>query len=439
MAIDPSQVPPPQPAAPFPPAPAAPQGPSRLKRVALGCGGAIGLVIVLFFAVFLYQMWQASSLLESAKAMRAAANYEGSVSDLLTLIADYKSFDEAKEATTLLPEVRLDWAKALREQGKFEDSLARYDEISSPEQTEKVATGKLETHLAWGGALVGEKKFDDALTHYSEVLNKAPKCSDLAQRAVDALPDAYVGLADTALASGDAATSFKHLSFVFDNYPSGPGYEKAVASFANLAQPLYDLAQQQRTSGQYADADKELTAITTHAPNSALAQQVQGAVPAFYYEWGQALPNDKQYDEAVKVYKLLLKTYPESEAAKQAQTAMIDAEVAGIASSGQAGALPAPEAAGSSGAELATYEITNDTVCPLTVLMSGPQSQAVKLDPKTTNKVDIAAGSYQVVVKINDELSQSDACSNVTPYTGATPFESGMIYSSSFYIETTSR
>jgi tetratricopeptide (TPR) repeat protein len=395
------------------------------------------LLVLLAFGFFFFQMWQAGNLIESAQAKRGSGDYEGAVRDLLTLQADYGSFDEAEQAAALLPEVRLEWAEALREQGRFAESLVRYDEVSSPAHTQAVATGRLETELAWGGALVGERQFDAALTHFQVVLDGAQAGSDLANRARAALPDAYVGLAGEALALGDAKQAFEHLRFVFENYQDEPGYEKALAGFAPLAQPLYDLAQEERGTGRYADAESRLLAITSYAAEAPLAQQVQAEFPAFYLEWGQALAADGQHEEAARVFQYLLNTFPESELVPQAEAALIDAEVATVASSGQAGELPAPEASGSTGSELSTYDIANDTVCPLVVLMSGPQSQMVRLDPQTSKAVDVSAGTYQLVVRINEDQSDSDACKNVSPFIGNSTFEAGMGYSSRFYIETT--
>jgi tetratricopeptide (TPR) repeat protein len=443
MAIDPNQLSDPHSPAPVPPPPAMTPVPAPrrggLKRLALGCGGTIGVLLILVFGAFFFQMWQANNLLAAAQTKRGGGDYEGAVRDLLTLQADYSSFDAAEEAAALLPEVRIEWAGALREQGQFEESLARYDEVSSPAHAEQVATGKLETELAWGGALVGEKQFDAALTHYNLVLDGAPADSDLAERAVAALPDAYVGLAENALAQDDVKGAFEHLSFVFENYAEGPGREKAAASFAQLADPLYALAQEERGTGRYADAESHLLAIADHAAETPLAQQVAAEFPPFYLEWGQALAADGQPTEAAKVLQYLLDTYPASELVPQAESALIDAEVAAVASSGQAGELPAPEVSGSTGSDLSTYDIANDTVCPLVVLMSGPQSQMVRLDPQTSRAVDVTSGAYQLVVRINEDQADSDACRNVSPFTGNSTFEPGMSYSSSFYIETTTQ
>lgn len=411
---------------------------NTLRGCALAVVGLVVLSCVGIFGVFLYQGWQSDRLFAAAQEKQAAGDYAGAVTDLETLMRDYESFEEADEAVKLLPQVNLEWANALREEQQFEAALEKYVAVTDKELADQVREGQLETRADWGDALLTEQQFTAAQEQYEQVLAEEEAGTPLGDRVRAALPDVYVGLAEEAREAGDVQTAFARLNYVFQNYQTGAGRDKAVATFTSMTEPLYNLTQQQRTDGKFADAESALVAITTYTPDTPLATQVQSELPAFYLEWGQALVAADNFEDAVKVYQYLLDTYPDSEVAAQASAALVDAEVAAIARSGEAGVLPPPQAAGSSGGELAVYDVSNDTVCPIVVLLSGPQSQAVKLAPQTNQQVETTAGTYNIVVKTDDDLELSSDCQNIIPFTGQNEMEAGMIYQSSFYIETVS-
>ncbi len=421
---------------PPPVAQSAGQKGSGWKKIALGCGGLVALVVLAVAAWFIYDMMQSASLLAAAKEKQAQGDYEGAVSDLQTLMTEYSSFNEADEAAVLLPQVRFEWADALREQGEFEEALQRFDQVGDPARAEEIAEGKLQTRLEWGEALVEEQQFAEAQQQFDQVMTEA-QTGPLYDQARAALPDVYIGLSEESFEQGDVATAFAHLSNVFENYQSGEGRQQAIESFQQLVEPLYTTAQQQRGVGEFAQAESAMVAIINYAPEHSLTAQIQSELPALYFEWGQALAAAERYEEASGVYQHLLDTYPESEFTPQATTALIDARVAAIGQSGQAGQLPPPQAAAASGDSSVTYEVANDTVCTIEVLMSGPTSQALTLQAQTSNQVQLEAGTYNLVVQIDETASTGSDCQDVIPFTGESVFESGTVYQSSFYIETT--
>lgn len=424
-------------------APAGPKPRRVVKTIALGCGGLIGLALLLIIGMFVWQTIQSGNLLESAKANQAAGNYQAAAGELRTLIADYQAFDEADEAKQLLPQLYLEWAAALREEALFEESLVRYDEVTDSQYTEPVAEGKRETRLAWGEALVAEQNFAQALAQVEQVLQEVEAngtrtdegSTAQADRASAALPDVYVGLANQAREAGDVETAYERLNFVLENYETGAGHEKAIASFTELAEAFYNTAQQERSNAQYVIAEDYLLAIVTFTPDIPVAAQVQKEFPAFYFEWGQALMDAPLYSDAIIILEHLVIAYPDSELSAQANATLVDAQVAAITSSGAAGELPAPQTSGeSSGGELVLYDVTNDTICPIIVLMSGPESKATTFDAQTNLQVELPAGSYNIVVQTDDSQELVSDCQNITPFTTESAFESGIIYYSSFYI-----
>lgn len=413
-----------------------PKGKNKvLKTIAIGCAGVFGVLVLACVGIFGYIAFQQRSLLNSGKENYAAGNFEVAVADLEKLIENYETSEQAAEARELLPQVRLDWAKALREEDKFAESLAQYDAIDSLTLADQVAAGRSETQVDWGETLLAEGQFAEAQTQLEAVLEVGEN-GPFYERARTALAEVYVGLAEAANDSGDTATAFEHLNYVFTNYESGAGLDKAIASFEQMAPSFYELAQEQRSNAQYADAESPLVAIVNYAPETELAQQVKTEFPAFYMEWGDALAADEKYEDAAYIYEFLIDNFPDSEFTEAANTAMIDARVAAIANSGLAGELPPPQAGASSGEGTAAYDITNDTVCPIEVLMSGPDSQVVRLEANSNTQIEFAPGTYGLVVQIEEADSLSTSCQDVIPFTNQTQFDSGMIYYSSFYIET---
>lgn len=410
----------------------------RTKIFGLGCLGLVVLACALATGIWFLGSWQSQQLFASAETNRTAGDYEATVTDLEKLIADYDAYDEAQAARALLPEVQLEWAGALRDQGEFETALARYDEVGGVSFAERVAEGKLETRLDWGEALIAEGKFDEALAQFEQVMDEAGPDSVHFDRARAALPEAYVGLAEKALAAGDIPKAYAHLTYMFDNYRAGSGREKALASFQSLAESLYEFAQQNAVDGDYVDAALALSAIVAYAPEATITPQAQAQLPELYLKQGQAAFAAEEYEAAIAAFQTLLDDHPDSEQVVEAEKGLVDAQVAAINQSGTAGELPAPQASGGTTSEdlFATYDIENDTTCSIVVLLSGPESQAIALDAQTIQQIDLEPGTYNVVVKTDESADLPSDCRDIIPFTTETLFESGWIYESSFYIRT---
>jgi tetratricopeptide (TPR) repeat protein len=417
--------------------------PQRRKRnplpyIALGCVGMCAILVLPIAGWFFFDMWQANQLMAEAREQRAAGDYGAAVTTLERVINEYESFTEADEAAATLPQVRFEWAEALREAGEYEEALERYAEVDDPALAEQADAAILETRLEWGDALVESEAFGAALEQYEAVLAITTPEAPQAEQARAALPMVYVPLAREALQNGDVELAFERIAFVLDNYQTGPGREAASALVAENAEPLYAYAQQQRRADSYGEAERVLVALINHAEGTPQAEQARTDLPPLYMDWGAALTAAGEHAEAVGVYKFFIENFPESELVPQAETALIDAQVAAVAASGEAGTLPPPQAAAESGGEQAAYDVANDTVCPIVVLLSGPQSQQLALAANGNTQVDVEAGTYQLLVQVDEEQPISAACEDIIPFTGEYTFESGIIYSSSFYIETVS-
>ena len=405
----------------------------------LGCGGVVVLCFIVLLVGGLLLVRQRDQLLESAATHRASGNYEAAVADLQTLVSEHAESDQAAEAKSLIPQVELEWAADLRGRGEYLAALEKYGTVNDPAVATAKNEGVWETHLAWGTALLAGKKYAEALKQFNTVTNLAPEGSDVSGRAHAAIPPTYVGLAEEALAAGDIPTAYTHYTTVFENYPSGDGRELALASFATqFTAPLLAFAQSKMSSQVYSDAVFSYEALVAYAPTSPEAAEALAGLPNAYYLWARQLDEAAEYTAAIEKYEYLLATYPNSEFTDKAQKGMIDAQVAAVNASGDAGQLPSPSRGGSgsgSAADTATYIVENDTVCPILLLASGPGSQSLTIPAGQTTESEFLPGTYNVVVQVDGEDKLSADCQNIIPFTGEYIFDGGYEYNSSFYIE----
>lgn len=430
------------------PSPAAPTR-QRAQRRSGGwltiVAGILLVVLVVVAGWVFFDYYQSTTLLAAARTQYGARNYAAAAGSLQRLMSEYDRWEAASEARMLLPQVRLDWARALHAQGQYAEALALYDAVDAPNLAAEVLEGGLQARLDWGQALLESGDFAAARDQFAAVQATAAPQGGLVQfgeldaRASAALPRAWLGLAEQALAMGDPIAAYGYLRSVLQAAPTEAEQEQARAIFARLAQPLYDQAQQERSREQFAAAQQKLRDILAYAPATPVATQVGAELPAFYLEWGQALARAGQFAEAAQTYRALVQTYPDSAAAPEAAQRLVDAEVAAIIGSGAAAWLPAPQASATpeSQSATATYALVNETNCPLLLLMSGPDSQAVPLAANTGNDVEVAAGDYRIVVRIHAEAEGgvSSQCEAVLPFTNETTFASGIIYQSAFYLD----
>lgn len=370
-------------------------GRNFLKFGAIGCGGLIVLCILFSVGAYLYTERQKTQLIDAAAENRASGNYEEAINNLNQLIDEFPDSEEAADARATIPEVELEWGVALNESG---DYTAAQEKLQSLMATES---------------------------------------GPVADNARANLAFSYVGLAEQAITNGDVPGAYANYLNVFDEYGSGDGRQAALDSFAaNFVGPLFEFAQSKENDGVYSDAALGYSAIAEYAPDSVEAAQARALIANAYYSWGVQLADEGSFDEAIEKLEIVVNEYPNSEAAVAAAESLIDTRVAAVAASGEAGALPAPLAAGGGeGGDTATYDVENDTICPILLLASGPDSQALKIPAGTSIQSEFVPGTYNVVVQTDDDEELSDYCQDIIPFTGEYAFEGGYIYESSFYIE----
>jgi hypothetical protein len=222
---------------------------------------------------------------------------------------------------------------------------------------------------------------------------------------------------------------------------------------------------------KYADSPLKETAITkgqklfTQGESAALATaalcesvddlaeqqfiaQPDEMLPSLLYACGQAYEDDQAFSEAVAAYSRFRRDYPDHELAKDVQQAFVRATIAEAEAVG-AGALPAPQVVGASGAAggRVTVVIQNDSPESLSMVFSGPEVRVEELEACTdcekfvgdgpsacpekgpVGRYELPPGTYDVVVKASSGR-------DVTPFRGSWPLEDGQEYSSCFYLVT---
>lgn len=405
----------------------------------VGCGALVALcVVIALVGVFLINR-ERTQLMEAAATSRAEGAYEAAIGSLETLISDHAESDEAEEARKLIPEIQLEWGKALRDGGEFEEALALYDVVrKGGNRSDAVSTAVFQTRNEWGDALIEVGDFEAALGQFETVLDKTLETTAEYGQARSGVAQAYIGRAEQFVESGDVPSAYSDYSYVFDNYDSGDASEQALTSFGtNMVTPLYAFAAGKEQDGVYSDAALGYEAITLYAPESPEAVEANKRLPEAYFKWARSLADEGEYEQAVETYELLLASYPDSAFVRKAEQGLVDARVAAVEASGTAGVLPPPQAASSAsdGSDTATYSVENDTVCPILLLASGPGSQSLQIPAGKLIEQEFEPGTYNIVVQTDDSMELGADCQDIIPFTGESVFEGGYIYESSFYIE----
>lgn len=152
--------------------------------------------------------------------------------------------------------------------------------------------------------------------------------------------------------------------------------------------------------------------------------------PQQLYREAQQLAEQQRYDEAIEKYQIIIRDYPDSEMAAQAQEGITRAEVQKVAAvpEGERGVLPPPEGIAVAGLGNPALMVENGTEYVLTVRYAGPMAKELVLQPQAVGELILLAGTYQVAASVSDP--------SVVPFYGKAVFEPDHMYESVFYIVT---
>jgi tetratricopeptide (TPR) repeat protein len=169
-------------------------------------------------------------------------------------------------------------------------------------------------------------------------------------------------------------------------------------------------------------------------------------MPTLYRNCGQAYEVEGDWASAVSTYETFLTDFPSHALAKEIEAALARSLVEQARASG-AGEIAAPEASGSTGSELATVIIQNDSPEKMRIVFSGADARVEELEACATcikfagQEPDSCpnlgpTGTYTVTPGAYDVLVESISDTHTTPWTGTWELAAGSEYSNCFYIVT---
>lgn len=385
---------------------------------------------------------QAQALLTQAAEQEAAGDTQAAIQTLQQINAAYGASQAAVTAQQEMSRLLLAEAEAQRTAGNYEAALQAYGGINDPALLAQADTAVVETYLEWVTALLAADQFDTAATQLTTLQNLRGDDPDVRQKTAVLHAELALAQGQAALADGDIPTAYVNYTAVLSQDPAQIGdiHDTAVASFqTDLADPLFAYGQERATAADYSKAALAFEAIAQYGPDSLIAP-AEAQAAEMTLRWGEALLAEQDFPGASEKFEYVLAFYPQSDSAATAEARWADAQVAQVQASGVAGQLPAPESSATSGAShesdtaTAVYRVQNDTPCPILILLSGPQSQVVRLSPTAVQETTIAAGAYGVVVQPDQAANLSDTCRDISPFLGEYNLTSGTTYTSRFFV-----
>ena len=174
-------------------------------------------------------------LTASAKEQLAAKKYSDSVETINLVLQSFGKASAAAEATSLMPEIYIAWAKDQRDSSDFsgaENTLKAFKTwAESAEKTEDIKSAQRElaqTYLDWGLALQAQKQFEDAKTKFDQAVSTDPEplaSAGPAIRAKAAQAKLYTEWGDAFIEKNDFAGAIDR-------------YQTAISFFESKDQPL---------------------------------------------------------------------------------------------------------------------------------------------------------------------------------------------------------
>lgn len=425
-----------------------------------------------------------------AARLREAGDHEGAIARWHHVAEAYPNTPAAGEAQAALPTLYREWASQLGQTGDHEAAIAQYETVLEGYPValnrEGAEVALVELYLAWAAQLRDAEDHAGAIRAYETVLRQYPDAPPAAQAAAQAaeahrarasrlradgrwkqaieaygtilrayqdtptaahagtwIAETYGAWAAALRAAGDYEGAIEKLATVLEAHPGTPTASEAEAALGEL----YEFAVQDAAEGEGCAAVTILDALIE--AGSALAGEGAALMPQARYRCGSARFAAGEYGAAIAQYEALLERYPDHPLANDARAALVDAQVTDIRQRGT-GELPPPQERGTAPPGSAVVVISNDSPERLEVLLSGPGSQSLTIDPCPTCKtysivgpifcpeegpratITLLPGSYEVVVRAIDDPS-------IVPWSGEWALEDGREYFNCFYIVTTFR
>ena len=383
---------------------------------------------------------EAQALLSRATEQEVAGDTEAAVRTLQEINALYGATEAAAVARQNSSRLLLTQAEAHRTAGAYEAALQAYGGITDPARLEDADTAVAEIYQAWVQELLEQGDYDTAVTQL-ETLEIIRGDDPADQQEINHLrTQLALAQGQAELAAGNIPAAYVNYMVILTQEPATVGadrYDTAVSTFRqNVAPPLFTYAQERATAEDYSQATLAFEAIAQYGPPD-LIPAAQTEAAAVTLRWGEALLAAQDYPGAIEKFAYLRAFYPDSDVAAPATAGWVDAQVAQIQASGLAGELPPLQASeGTDNIEdngTAVYRVQNDTPCPVIILLSGPNSQLLRLSPTASGETTLTAGAYTAVVQPDSEADLNLTCRDIAPFLGQYDLASGTIYNARFF------
>ncbi len=367
----------------------------KMKRILLGAVAIVVTVAVITALLPSLLHDPAQTLYQDAQKLIGQADYVAAREKAQILIDQYPSdFYTREYAYSLLSECDYGIATNLKNNQQYAQAIEKYQQILTyplTDMTDRARQHDAQQAIAaayfeWAQQLQNQGNYEEALIKYQTV----PYSGNYSQTQ-DAIENCHYAWITNLIAT--------------QNYDAA--VEKYIAISSN-----YSL------SYDWNWTQTETADILKDVPTDTL------------FTWATNLSQQKSYDQAITLYKTILKYNPDNQTIARVEKPLIETQLAKI-EAGQHGYFPPPTQTQQSQqlSGEAQYTIINDTSYTLTVLLSGPSTTSIDVASHATETVTLKPGTYKVAAEVSK--------SSVIPYYGQITFNADSTYQGEYYIQTT--
>lgn len=357
--------------------------------------------------------------------------------------------------------IQLDPARPIYEEGQsfqqmleFDLALSKYQEVLNKHPDSffapKAVDSMSECYYEWGEKLQEEQDYETALEKYQIVVDEFPQ-SECADAAYHTIPECCYEWGLCLQREKKYSEALEKYQLIIDEYSSSPYEPLEYESKAEEAIPecYYEWVSELVTEKKHEDALQKYFIIIESFSDSVWASHemadVLKNVPAeTLFTSASKLQQQKLYEIALRLYDVIIEYHPDSAYAAEAEKAKIDIEVSRVAEE-KHGDLPDPAKPDRKELEgKVELTVVNDTPYKLTILISGPTTTSVTIEPSPGSHeysikpffgppedarrrtVELEPGAYELVAKVDEP--------DVIPYYGEETFEGNNQYEYWLYV-----
>lgn len=177
-----------------------------------------------------------------------------------------------------------------------------------------------EVFIEWDRALAQEKDYEEYIKKYQAILRIHRNLINNTQAQVT-LDRIYREWADHLREMEDCEGRIETYQSTMQGYPDRLSRNQAKAI---LAEMYYEWATQLRKMRDYKGAIGKYEIVVEEYPDSPSGLQAKATMAEIYSEWAIQLREAEEYEKAIEKYQIILREYPSTSSAAQAETAMAE-------------------------------------------------------------------------------------------------------------------